>query len=1585
MDEAQSLEALAKVLNDLSERPYDINLHREHIRLAQSLEGMESQVKSAFEMLTDFLAAGDYVWSFLIEEKQNSVDLQTAEGVGELLALYARAEADYLSIPILQKHLQFLIDSHGRYSGDEAKPAELGDLFSTPWTRTAIKEVVNKGIGHLTKSNVLWDMQRDWELQQLETAAPIEKASLADAVQLFFLARLRQPHTDSEETSQYYSTFTTNFRPPGQYEPLLIAASKVRAQAVKAFERREPFEAALVQSNFSLDDYARYLAFERRAKNPDLLFMSTVHERAIAEADKRRFSGEPGAEEALRMFWLGYIDSLRINQADEETQLSVIKRASRSVPGSGEVWARYIRYWERHNESGEGREGVADIFNQAFNTKLLQSDVEQIVPVILARAGYELRLMEVEPDDEDTLPTLLATLENGIEMVREVSKTGDAKLRLEKYLAAIYDRAALHDSAIAIWETAAKFYKSSYIAWILYTDTLIKYQQYDKARKVFSDVSMKNIDWPEAIWEAWIAFEHLHGSVEELETCLDKVEKAQYQVNTRRAKEAEKASFEAMQIAMETQASTVPVSETPVPNVDVPMEVDVPHERGTKRGAEEEPTEVHKKARIEQKQPSLKRDRENCTVFVGELPIGVTEDELAQLFKDCGIVREVKVTQLPNALVATVEFFERDCIPAALTKDKKRIRDHEIAVHLAWKSTLYVTNFPETTDDAAIRGLFGDYGTIFDVRWPSKKFKTTRRFCYVQFTSPTAAESALELHGRELEPNQPMNVLISNPGRKKERTDQDANEREVYVAGLSKFTAEADLNKLFETYGTIKEIRMAIDEKGHSKGFAFVEFELEKDALAALDANNYELKKRRIAVTLADTHRRRAKAPPPSSGLSRAADIRSRSVRIRNLPPGTQEGLLQQTLEKIAAVRRVEVFLDMQEAVVELDNAAEAGKLLLRTEPTVFGGNTLQFSEEGRDGPVRPAAPPPKAGGLFVPRTALSRPRAGLGHARKPAAPINLSTSAPAFQPAGDTHARGKGQDDFRKMLGDGLLPFIRHPAFCFYDNRWSLMFKNQRHWSSNGPLKVTKSVRFGGGRWQILFYANAGTSKETSSSAEGGYVSLYLSCEPTVEEKEAALGDGGKWVREGVYKFSFELRNVGKTVLYNLKEAHNHTFSHKTANWGWAQFAKRDNVYYTPHAVKAHDAFVIICTITSSPAPPPAAPSHPRRSVPKGLLDTVGALLDDPVYSDVEFIIPGRAGSLKTARRIWASRKLLERADYFDSMFSSDFAEGSPEESQTLVDAQHAPSIIDSDANLVMTELEDSDDEEDGDTATSPHDEETSSSQVSLPLDSSATSTADDAMNEDDDIERQGEARNVRAKLSHPSSPRSHDAVALPSRSPDLPTTSKLTVVVKDVGYTTYRALLYYLYTDTIVFAPLSSSFIAKNRTSTASGTTSTQPATPSDAQGHSASQNRTSQQDSATSRREWIQEWLRKHPGRPAPCSAKAAYRLADRFDLRELKERAKQHILKSLTVDNIAYEVFSPFAAAFDEIRQVQVNFFLAHWTDIRASDAMRNVWKQIRNGRHPGFEEVWPVIALSLEFKPPERSTTETPETAGDATR
>ena len=79
------------------------------------------------------------------------------------------------------------------------------------------------------------------------------------------------------------------------------------------------------------------------------------------------------------------------------------------------------------------------------------------------------------------------------------------------------------------------------------------------------------------------------------------------------------------------------------------------------------------------------------------------------------------------------------------------------------------------------------------------------------------------------------------------------------------------------------------------------------------------------------------------------------------------------------------------------------------------------------------------------------------------------------------------------------------------------------------------------------------------------------------------------------------------------------------------------------------------------------------------------------------------------------------------------------------------------------------------------------------------------------------------------------------------------------------------------------------------------------------------------------------------------------------------------------------------------QVQVKFFLDNWGTIRTSDALANVWQEIRTGRHPGFEEgslsrkflpsrpvtmsyimiVWPVIMSSLQVMPASVSPTPLP--------
>jgi len=63
-----------------------------------------------------------------------------------------------------------------------------------------------------------------------------------------------------------------------------------------------------------------------------------------------------------------------------------------------------------------------------------------------------------------------------------------------------------------------------------------------------------------------------------------------------------------------------------------------------------------------------------------------------------------------------------------------------------------------------------------------------------------------------------------------------------------------------------------------------------------------------------------AESSSSASGARAASDKRERTIRLHNLPEGTQEGVLQQELEKIVPVTRLEVFAKSNEAIAELTN-----------------------------------------------------------------------------------------------------------------------------------------------------------------------------------------------------------------------------------------------------------------------------------------------------------------------------------------------------------------------------------------------------------------------------------------------------------------------------------------------------------------------------------------------------------------------------------------------------------------------------------------------------------------------------------------
>lgn len=74
--------------------------------------------------------------------------------------------------------------------------------------------------------------------------------------------------------------------------------------------------------------------------------------------------------------------------------------------------------------------------------------------------------------------------------------------------------------------------------------------------------------------------------------------------------------------------------------------------------------------------------------------------------------------------------------------------------------------------------------------------------------------------------------------------------KKLYVGNLSYDTSDSDLQKLFESYGTVESVQVIKDrDTGRSKGFAFVEMANGQEAQAAIGAlNGKEIDGRALTV-----------------------------------------------------------------------------------------------------------------------------------------------------------------------------------------------------------------------------------------------------------------------------------------------------------------------------------------------------------------------------------------------------------------------------------------------------------------------------------------------------------------------------------------------------------------------------------------------------------------------------------------------------------------------------------------------------------------------------------------------------------------
>lgn len=146
--------------------------------------------------------------------------------------------------------------------------------------------------------------------------------------------------------------------------------------------------------------------------------------------------------------------------------------------------------------------------------------------------------------------------------------------------------------------------------------------------------------------------------------------------------------------------------------------------------------------------------------------------------------------------------------------------------------------------------------------------------------------------------------------------------------------------------------------------------------------------------------------------------------------------------------------------------------------------------------------------------------------------------------------------------------------------------------------------------------------------------------------------------------------------------------------------------------------------------------------------------------------------------------------------------------------------------------------------------------------------------------------------------------------------------IIITDTAYTTYRAVLVYLQTGFIDFAPLLSSF-----------------------------ENDRSPPSQVARRR--LSKVTTTPRSLPFPAPPKSVYRLAHSHSLSQLSALALASLSSQLTPANVLFELFDSVSGVYDEIQKMELAYAAENWEEVKRTSAMRVMEAKVAAGElsHP----------------------------------
>ncbi|KAL5223292.1 hypothetical protein ABZP36_028005 [Zizania latifolia] len=697
----------------LQEQPLDYESHVQYIQCLRK-SGKIEKLRTAREEMNKYFPLTPKMWQ---EWTKDEISLSTGhESFGDIELLYERGVQEYLFVRLWHDYLDY-VEEHDQ-SVSQCSPSGLTKM------RNLFERAITAGGLHVTDGSKLWEAYREYEMAILTIidGDDEEKAKQVQRIRVLFHRQLSIPLADMESVLAEYKSWEAeqgNANDPSlNFDGVPSNVVSAYKKATEMYNVRRQYEDQLTElSNVDasegdkLQEFLKYIKFEETSGDPARV--QVLYERAVSEL--------PVSSE----LWMGYTSYLDRTLKVPAVLKSVYHRATRNCTWVSELWVHYLLSLERIHAS---EEELRRVFDQALQCSF--PNIKEYLDIYLTRVDSLRRRMS----DGLDFQLIRQAFNDATEFLSPQMGTEEL-LFLHAYWAKLEcnlgkDLAA----ARGIWENALKKSGSVLEVWQHYISMEIETGHVHEARSLYKRCYSKRFagSGSEDICHAWIRFEREHGTLDDYDLAIKKVNP--------RLKEL---------MMFKTQ------QEVKVDPYVVPKETANANDSSQKRKPSKMPTK---------QQPPAKKRKDNPPKSV------VSSDDQGSKEQSGSSVKAGEISG--EKTVASMEM-KTDGSQTENTASKESKPNF-----YSDKCTVYMSNIDLTANEEHIRRFFSNIGGVTAIRLLKDRFtKKSRGLAYVDFSDNEHLEAAIRKNKQKLL-GKKVSVARSDPSKGKKSHEAGSSSKD---------------------------------------------------------------------------------------------------------------------------------------------------------------------------------------------------------------------------------------------------------------------------------------------------------------------------------------------------------------------------------------------------------------------------------------------------------------------------------------------------------------------------------------------------------------------------------------------------------------------------------------------------------------------------------------------------------------------------------------------------------------------------------------------------------------------------------------